>query len=117
MEQDAGPEVVLVADIVAAPGRVDEVIAAFEACIAHTHQEAGCITYALHRDNANPDHLVHVERWRSQRDLDEHMQQPYVADLFAVAGTPGVLAQPPQLTQTTAMGIGDPAKGLLAGRQ
>jgi len=106
-------EVIGVVDVVAAEGKADEVIAAFEACMTATHQEEGCLTYALHRDNENPNHFVHVERWRSQADLDEHMTKPYVAALFAVAGTPGVLTQPPTLTFGTSLGLGDPAKGSL----
>jgi quinol monooxygenase YgiN len=106
-------EVIGVVDIVAAEGRADEVVAAFEACMTATHQEEGCLTYALHRDDANPNHFVHVERWRSQADLDDHMTKPYVAELFAVAGTPGVLAQPPAMTFGTSLGLGDPAKGSL----
>jgi len=106
-------EVIGVVDIVAAEGKADEVVAAFEECMKHTHQEQGCLTYALHRDNANPNHFVHVERWRSQEDLDAHMTQPYVAALFAVAGTPGVLAAPPGLTFASSLALGDPAKGSL----
>lgn len=106
-------EVIGVVDIVVAEGKADEVVAAFEECMRQTHQEEGCLTYALHRDNANPNHFVHVERWRSQADLDAHMTQPYVAALFAVAGTPGVLAQPPALTFASSLALGDPAKGSL----
>ena len=106
-------EVIGVVDIVAADGKADEIIAAFDACITQTHLEQGCLTYALHRDNANPNHFVHVERWRSQADLDAHMTQPYVADLFAVAGAPGVLAQPPSMTFGSSLGLGDPVKGSL----
>lgn len=106
-------EVIGIVDIVAADGKADEVVAAFEECIRQTHQEEGCLTYALHRDAANPNHFVHLERWRSQADLDEHMTKPYVAALFAVAGAPGVLAQPPQLTFASSLGLGDPAKGSL----
>jgi quinol monooxygenase YgiN len=69
--------------------------------------------YALHRDAQDPDHLVLVERWRSQADLDEHMTKPYVADLFAVAGTPGMLAGAPSLSFLQPLGVGDPAKGSL----
>lgn len=106
-------EVVAAITITAAPGRADEVIAAFTACIEQTHQEEGCLTYALHRDSADPDKLVHIERWRSQADLDAHMAQPYVADLFAAAGTPGLLAAPPSMSFATPLAIGDPAKATL----
>jgi len=106
-------EVIGVVDVVAAEGRADEVVAAFEVCLAKTHEEEGCLLYALHRDNENPHHLVLVERWRSQEDLDAHLQKPYVADLFTVAGTPGMLAEAPRLTFASSLSLGDPGKGSL----
>ncbi len=106
-------EVVGVVDVLASQGKGGEVLAAFEACLTQTHQEEGCLTYALHRDNDNPDHIVLVERWRSQADLDEHMQKPYVAALFAAAGTPGLLAEAPRLTFASPLSLGSPAKGSL----
>ena len=105
-------EVVGVVHVRAAEGKADEVVAAFTTCIEQTHQEEGCLTYALHRDAGDPNHLVLVERWRSQEDLDAHMTQPYVADLFAVAGTPGLLAAAPELAFLTPLGVGGP-KGTL----
>ena len=106
-------EIILVVDLVAATGKADEIVAAFEACIGETHLEPGCLTYALHRDNANPDHFVHLERWASQADLDAHMSQPYVGVLFAAVGAEGVLATAPQMSFTSSMALGDPAKGSL----
>lgn len=106
-------EVVIVVKVVAAEGKVDEVLAGFTTCLEATHEEEGCLAYALHRDNSDPNTIVLVERWRSQDDLDAHNQTPHVAALFAVAGTPGLLAEPPQLSFTTPLGIGDPAKGTL----
>ena len=106
-------EVVVVVKVVAAEGKVDEVIVGFAACVEETHKEEGCIAYALHRDNNDADTLVLVERWRSQEDLDAHNQTSHAAALFAVAGTPGVLVEPPQLTFATSLGLGDPGKGNL----
>lgn len=106
-------EVVVVVKVVATEGKVEEVIAGFAACTEETHREEGCIAYALHRDNNDPNTLVLVERWRAQEDLDAHNQTDHVAALFAVAGTPGMLAEAPQLLFTTPLGIGDQAKGRL----
>ena len=106
-------EVIGVVDIVVAEGRAQALEEAFAACARGTHAEEGCLTYALHVDNANPLHYVLLERWRSQEDLDAHMTKPYVADLFAFAGAEGNLAAAPSLTFTTALGLGDPAKGVL----
>ena len=106
-------EIVGVVDVRAAEGRADAVVAAFEACTAGTHEEQGCLLYALHRDAADPHHFVLVERWRSQEDLDAHFQTTHVADLLAFAAAPGNLAQPPVLTFTTPLGLGTPEKGSL----
>lgn len=108
-------DVVGVVHVRAAEGKVDEVVAAFTACIEKTHEEEGCLTYALHRDASDPNHLVLIEHWRSQEDLDAHMTQPYVADLFAAAGTPGMLAGPAELAFVSSLGIGSAAKGSLRG--
>ena len=108
-------EIVGVVDVRAAEGRADAVLAAFEACTVQTHEEPGCLLYALHRDNADPHHFVLVERWRSQEDVDAHFATPHVAALLAFAAEPGNLAQPPQLTFTTGLGLGTPGKGRLQG--
>lgn len=108
-------EIVGIVHIRAAQGKVDEVVAAFTTCIGKTHEEEGCLAYALHRDSNDPSHLVLIERWRSQEDLDAHMTKPYIADLFAVVGTPGMLAAAPDLTFATSMGVGSPDKGSIGG--
>ena len=106
-------EVVAVVDIRVAEGRSDATVAALEACVVKTHEEPGCLVYAVHRDEADPLHLVVVERWRSQEDLDAHLATPHVADLFAFAGEPGNLAAPPQLTFARPLGLGQPGKSSL----
>jgi quinol monooxygenase YgiN len=106
-------EVVGVVHVRAAEGKVDAVVAAFTTCVEKTHEEEGCLTYALHRDAADPHHLVLVERWRSQEDLDAHLATPHVADLFAVAGTPGMLAAAPELTFLSPLGVGTAGKSTL----
>ena len=106
-------EVTGVVHVRAAEGKADEVVAAFAACIEKTHEEEGCLAYALHQDAQDPSHLILIERWRSQEDLDAHMTKPYVADLFAVAGTPGMLAAAPDLTFARGLGLGRAGKGAL----
>jgi quinol monooxygenase YgiN len=108
-------DVVVVADLLAAPGTGDALVEAFAEAIARTHEEEGCLLYALHRDQADPDHFVHLEQYRSQADLDSHMAQPYTKAVFAWAGTPGNLGRAPQLTFLQGLGIGAPDKGSLQG--
>lgn len=104
-------EVVGVVHARAARGRGPEVLAALETCAVSTHREEGCIRYAVHRDNADPDHLVLLERWRSQADLDAHLATPHVAALLDAVAAPGLLVSPPELAFTTALVLGDPVKG------
>jgi quinol monooxygenase YgiN len=99
-------QIVVVVPIKAAEGKGDDVIAAFTPCIEQTVAEEGCVKYALHRDNTNPDHFVHVEVWRSQADLDAHFTQPYMAELFGRMGEPGLLAEAPALLMTAPVGVG-----------
>jgi quinol monooxygenase YgiN len=106
-------QVVVVVDIKAAEGRGDDVVAIFSPAIEKTHAEDGCLKYALHRDAKDPDHLLHVEVWRSQADLDAHFTQPHLAELVGALGEPGLLAGRPPTWFATPIEIGDPAKGLL----
>jgi quinol monooxygenase YgiN len=106
-------EIVGIVHIRAAQDKVDEVVAAFTTCIEKTHEEEGCLAYALHRDSTDPAHLILIERWRSQQDMDAHMTKPYIADLFEVVGQPGMLAGAPELTFATPMGVGTAEKGSL----
>lgn len=103
--------VVVVATFKAREGKVDEAIAAVTPVIEQTHAEAGCLSYALHRD-VNDDHtLVLLERWTSQVALESHFQQPYVAALGALATD--LLAEPPRLHFCTPLELGDAVKGTL----
>ncbi len=104
-------EIVVVATFRAKEGRVDEVIAGFTPVIEQTHQEPGCIAYALHRDINDPEVLVLVERWASQSDLDEHFQRPHMAAVGELAGE--LLAGPPTITFGQSVPLGDESKGTL----
>lgn len=42
------------------------------ALVAATHEEPGCIVYACHRDQENPNVFIFIERWASKEDLDQH---------------------------------------------
>ena len=103
--------VVVIATFKARAGRAEEVIAGLTPVIEQTHDEAGCLAYALHRDANDPDTLVLVERWTSQVALESHFQQPYIAGLGEVAAE--LLAQPPVLHICAPLTIGDPIKGAL----
>jgi quinol monooxygenase YgiN len=106
-------EVIVVATFTIRDGLIDEAIAEFESVIAATHDEPGCITYALHRDNANPSRLVMVERWESQDALNSHIQAPHMAKLGEFAAE--MLSEPPMIAFCSPLGIGQAEKSSLQG--
>jgi len=103
--------VVVVAIFKVKEGLADDAIAALTDAITATHDEAGCLAYALHRDVNAPESLVLVERWTSQVALEAHLQQPYIAALGAKAAE--LLAAPPQMHICGPVPVGDPMKGVL----
>jgi quinol monooxygenase YgiN len=104
-------QVVVVASFEVQPGKADEAEAALRETIVATHGEAGCLSYALHRDTKDPNVYVLIERWTSQVALDNHLLQPYVKALGEKAG--GLLASPPTIRFCEPVPAGDPIKGTL----
>lgn len=104
-------EVVVVAILKVKEGKSGEAIEGFKPVIEATHTEPGCISYALHRDNADPDNMVLVERWKSQADLESHFQQPHMAAMGELASE--LLAEPPKIVFCAPVPIGDADKGAL----
>ena len=103
--------VIVVATFKVQEGRVDEAIAGLTPVIEQTHDEPGCLSYALHRDVNDPLTLVLVERWTSQVALESHFQQPYMEGLGQLAAE--LLSEPPTLKFCTPLAIGDDLKGTL----
>ncbi len=85
----------VVALLVAKPGSEGVVRDALTKLVAATLQEEGCLGYELSVSAADPATFVTVERWRSQDDLNAHMQTPHIAEVLATAGDH--LAAPPAI--------------------
>jgi quinol monooxygenase YgiN len=103
-------EVVVVATLKAKPGREDEVEAALAGIAVPSHEEPGCIRYALHRGVDDPTRIVLVERWASRQDLDEHFTHPYTQNL---PDPSEYLDEPPQIFFLEPRPTGDETKGTL----
>lgn len=103
-------EVVVVATFVAKPGRSGEIERFGKEVVQPSHEEDGCVKYALHRSTADPETFVLVEKWRSQEDLDAHFQQPHMAQLGDLQEA---LAEPPTIHFLEPLPYGDAEKGLL----
>lgn len=78
-------EVVVVGSFTAKPGQEDEARKAFEALVAPTHGEDGCILYALHQGLDDPRWLAFVERWASKEQLQAPLESDHVKDVLARA--------------------------------
>jgi quinol monooxygenase YgiN len=104
--------IVVTALVQVRPEEVDAALPILETAITATHGEAGCISYALHRDVEDPARLVIVEKWASPEALAEHAETPHLKQLFTDLGP--LLAAPPTIVRTEPIPIGDPTgKGLL----
>jgi quinol monooxygenase YgiN len=106
-------EVVVVAVMTAAEGKGAEVEGLIRSLIPPTHAEDGCITFAMHRDLADPHRLVLVERWTSRDALDRHLAAEHLS-AFRAAVAP-LCAAPAQVAVMESVPAGDPTKGTLAG--
>jgi len=77
----------VIATIRTAPGRRDELIAAFRAVIPKVRSEAGCLEYGIAVDLPTPiavqrpredDVLTVVEKWGSVPALQDHLVAPHM---------------------------------------
>jgi quinol monooxygenase YgiN len=94
------------------PEATDSALPILETAITATHEEPGCIAYALHRDLEDPARFVIVEKWASPEALAEHGQTPHLKQLFTDLGP--LLAAPPAIVRAEPVPIGEPGgKGLL----
>lgn len=103
--------VTVVAQFTLQEGRSDVALEVLEELLRATHDEAGCLTYALHRDASDPHKLTIIERWTSQVALDNHMVQPHIATMGKRA--PEFLAAAPVVSILEPVPLGDPVKGAL----
>jgi quinol monooxygenase YgiN len=102
---------VVIAHLQVTPGHEAEVEAALSELVDATHGEAGCQTYALHRDPDDPGAYTFVERWTSMVALENHRHQPHMAAFAEKAGA--LLAAPPDIRVVESVPLGDPMKGSL----
>jgi len=75
---------------------VREVVTGF---IEPTRKEAGCISYVLVRNDADPLEFTFVEEWASNAALDVHLQTPHLT--HGAAKLAGLLAKPGDIRRYT----------------
>ncbi len=59
-------------------GKEEAVLEELWKLIEPTRAEEGNISYNMHRDKKNPQTFVFYEHWRSQEDIDKHLEMPYL---------------------------------------
>jgi quinol monooxygenase YgiN len=103
-------ELTVIAKATARPGSEHELERELRASIPPSHEEPGCLRFALHRSSEDPAVFVAVERWASKEAWDEHMAAPHIKRVMET--TPALMAGPPEVQVLEALPEGDPAKGL-----
>ncbi|WP_203567450.1 putative quinol monooxygenase [Aestuariimicrobium ganziense] len=79
----------------ALPEHRDELKRRLEVMAEATHQEEGCLLYALQEGAEDPNVLGFVEKWASEEALAKHLQAPHVREggeeRQAMMSQPGVV--------------------------
>ncbi len=81
----AQEKVTVVATFKAKSGQEEALRSAIEAVVAPTRSEPGCINYDLHQFTEDPGVFMLYENWISKKDLDKHLEMPYLKDLLGKA--------------------------------
>ena len=89
----------VVAHFNARPETVDAVREVVVGFIEPTRKEAGCITYVLVQNDADPLEFTFVEEWASNAALDDHLQTPHLKQ--GAARLAGLLSKPGDIRRYT----------------
>ena len=95
----------------AKPGREAELEQAMRAVVVPTHQESGCVRYAVHRSLIDPSIFMTVEHWTSKEAVDQHFTTAHVQALLKKV--PELLLEPPDIALYELLPEGQSEKGLL----
>jgi len=92
----AKDKLTVVAKIKAKPGMEAQVKEELLALVAPARKEPGCLNYDLHQALDDKSLFVFCENWVSKKDLDEHLQMPYLQAFLGKVDQ--LLAQPVDIT-------------------
>ncbi len=85
----------VVAEMLAKPGKEEELKAQLVAMVEPTRKEDGCIQYDLHVSTDEAGRFVFYENWTSREHLDRHLASPHLVAFRTVAGD--LLAEPARI--------------------
>lgn len=86
----------VVAKITAKAGLEERVKEELMALVTPTRSESGCLSYHLHEATENKCLFLFYENWTSRKELDEHLQMPYLQSFLKKADE--LLAAPVEIT-------------------
>ena len=73
----------IIGTLTARPETREELATLLMALVAPTRAEAGCISYDVHVDAADPCVFVFYENWTDRAALDAHLAMPHLQPLFS----------------------------------
>jgi quinol monooxygenase YgiN len=79
----------VVAYLKAQAGKESELHALMEGLLEPTWAEEGCVSYEMLVGADDPGQITFVEEWRSQDDLDSHLQTAHIE--YAISRFPDLL--------------------------
>jgi quinol monooxygenase YgiN len=85
----------VVAEMLAKPGKEDELAIQLTALVEPSRKEEGCVQYDLHRSTSEPGRFVFYENWTSPEILDRHSKSAHIAAFRSVAAD--LLAEPARI--------------------
>jgi len=91
----AEKKVTVLARFKAKTGMEEQVKQEIMALVAPTRSEAGCINYDLHQSADDKSLFMLYENWVSKKDLDEHLEMPYLNAFLGEADQ--ILAEPVEI--------------------
>jgi quinol monooxygenase YgiN len=59
--------------------KIKEILLSFA---IRAREEEGCLQYHVHRDIEDPNLIVFYEVWRSMKDMERHLTQPYLTSFM-----------------------------------
>ena len=77
------------------PQHAEEVNSILRRLVEAARREAGCLSYELFCDSANPARVNTVEVWRDAAAFEAHMAAPHTTE--ALGALQGKLAGPPEI--------------------
>ena len=74
----------IIAEFMVKPQNIDEAITLAKELVVETQKEAGCIAYNLFANNTDNSHIVIIEEWESQENLDLHSASEHFSRLVPI---------------------------------